>query len=156
MKLAIRPATEADLPVLTRLLSEMDGEPPLPAARAAAIFREMARYPSYKCYLALDDGEPVGTFSLVVFPTLVHDGRREALVDGVVVTAARRGEGIGAAMMREAMRLAAEAGCYKLALSSNAKRADAHGFYAALGFRRHGISFCIDPVLHGSASAKPR
>jgi GNAT superfamily N-acetyltransferase len=148
MKLAIRPAIDEDLPLITRLLAEMDGAAPLPPARAAAIFREMARYPFHRCYLAFDGDEPVGTFSLVVFPTLVHDGKREALVDGVVVTAARRGEGIGAAMMREAMRLAAEAGCYKLALSSNAKRADAHRFYEALGFTRHGVSFSIDPT-HG-------
>ena len=33
------------------------------------------------------------------------------------------------------------AGCYKLALSSNLKRADAHRFYDSLGFERHGFSF---------------
>jgi len=33
------------------------------------------------------------------------------------------------------------AGCYKLALSSNLKRAGAHRFYDSLGFERHGFSF---------------
>lgn len=37
--------------------------------------------------------------------------------------------------------LAAESGCYKLALSSNLKREKAHAFYDALDFERHGYSF---------------
>jgi hypothetical protein len=48
-------------------------------------------------------------------------------------------------MIQEAMRIAANSGCYKLALSSNLKRADAHRFYQSLGFHQHGISFAIDP-----------
>jgi predicted GNAT family acetyltransferase len=38
-----------------------------------------------------------------------------------------------------------EAGCYKMALSSNVKRAAAHAFYESLGFERHGYSFVIRP-----------
>lgn len=47
--------------------------------------------------------------------------------------------------MRHAMTLAAESGCYKLALSSNLKREKAHAFYDALDFERHGHSFRIAP-----------
>ncbi len=130
--------------MVTRLLAEVDGEPELPPEQARQILREMARYPNYSCYLAFDGAEPVGTFSLLVFTTLVHDGRNDALIEGVVVASARRGQGIGRAMMREAMRLAREAGCYKLALSSNSKREDAHRFYRSLGFIEHGVSFGID------------
>ena len=35
-------------------------------------------------------------------------------------------------------------GCYKLVLSSNAKRERAHAFYESLGFERHGYSFRIE------------
>ena len=126
------------------LLAAMDGEPPLPLSKAERIFRDMNRYDAYDCYLAYENGEAVGTFTLLVFPTLVHDGACDGLVDGVVVAPQWRGRGIGAAMMAEAMRLAANSGCYKLALSSNAKREDAHRFYRALGFREHGVSFHVD------------
>jgi len=51
---------------------------------------------------------------------------------------------VGRAMMAHAMRLAHEAGCYKLALSSNQKRERAHAFYESLGFQRHGLSFLIE------------
>ena len=54
------------------------------------------------------------------------------------------GRGIGQAMMRYAMDVGRRKGCYKLMLSSNAKRERAHAFYEALGFARHGYSFRID------------
>lgn len=150
MKLLVREARRGDLPVVVNLLAEMDAAKvpmaPMPLSRAERIFREMSRYPDYRCYLAFEGATstvPVATFSLLIFDALVHGGAREALLDGVVVTAARRGQGLGRAMIQEAMRLSAASGCYKLALSSNLKRADAHRFYESLGFQQHGVSFAI-------------
>jgi GNAT superfamily N-acetyltransferase len=48
-------------------------------------------------------------------------------------------------MMEHARELAREAGCYKLALSSNQRRVQAHAFYERLGFERHGVSFVVTP-----------
>jgi GNAT superfamily N-acetyltransferase len=48
-------------------------------------------------------------------------------------------------MMEHARALAREAGCYKLALSSNQKRVEAHAFYERIGFERHGFSFVVAP-----------
>jgi hypothetical protein len=42
------------------------------------------------------------------------------------------------------MLLAKNMGAYKLALSSNLRRLDAHRFYDTMGFARHGYSFSID------------
>jgi GNAT superfamily N-acetyltransferase len=50
---------------------------------------------------------------------------------------------VGRAMMAHAIEQCRKAGCYKLALSSNLKREDAHRFYESLGFERHGYSFVI-------------
>lgn len=161
MKLLVREAKRGDIPVVANLLAEMDpGELPMSVSRAERIFREMARYPDYRCYLAFERDTPVATFTLLIFDALVHGGTREALLDGVVVTARRRGQGLGRLMIQEAMRLAAAAGCYKLALSSNIKRADAHRFYESLGFQQHGISFAIavqsptDPLDARAAAAQ--
>jgi hypothetical protein len=46
-------------------------------------------------------------------------------------------------MIKRALQIAAGAGCYKMTLSSNLKRVDAHRFYESTGFRQHGISFSM-------------
>ena len=66
-------------------------------------------------------------------------------VEDVAVLPDRQGQGIGKAMMAFALERCREAGCYKMALSSNLKRGPAHAFYDALGFERHGYSFVIRP-----------
>lgn len=136
--------SDAELLHLSALLAAMDGEAPLPLATMRERYATMRRYPDYRCYMMVGADEvPLGTFSLLVFPVMVHDGRPEAIVEAVVVAPAARGMGIGKAMMREAMRLAREAGAAKLVLSSNARRLGAHRFYRQLGFAEHGISFSI-------------
>ncbi|PZX22062.1 Phosphonates transport system; putative Acetyltransferase; GCN5-related N-acetyltransferase domain [Cupriavidus phytorum] len=137
--------SDAELLHLSALLATMDGEAPLPLATMRERYATMRRYPDYRCYMMVGPDEvPLGTFSLLVFSVMVHDGRPEAIVEAVVVAPAARGMGIGKAMMREAMRLAREAGAAKLALSSSARRLRAHHFYRQLGFTEHGISFSIE------------
>ena len=50
-------------------------------------------------------------------------------------------------MMEYARERCRERGCYKMALSSNLARDEAHRFYESLGFDKHGFSFRmpIDP-----------
>lgn len=90
------------------------------------------------------DGTLVGTLTLFVLPLLAHRGTPAALVEDVAVHPAAQGRGLGRALVAHALRIAAEAGCYKLALSSNASRTQAHAFYERLGFRRHGLSFVAE------------
>jgi GNAT superfamily N-acetyltransferase len=77
-------------------------------------------------------------------PNLSHVGRPYALVEDVVVDAAMRGQGYGEALMQRAIELARAGGCYKLALTSNKARADAHRFYQRLGFKATHEGFRID------------
>lgn len=145
----IRIATEDDLPHLVRLMAEMDDQDfDAHDTNAMQSMREtmdmMARYPDFKTWLVLEAGHPVASFSLMIFCSPSHGGARQALLDAVVVQRDRRGAGLGAAMLEHALRVAASFGCYKLMLSSNLKRVDAHRFYEHLGFRQHGISFSID------------
>ena len=60
-----------------------------------------------------------------------------------MVASDARGQGIGRTMMRFAMQRCAARGCYKLALSSHLCREEAHRFYEALGFGKHGYSFLV-------------
>jgi GNAT superfamily N-acetyltransferase len=140
--LDIRIATSADLPLLQDLYADMDRDIRLPAQAIAEIFAAIALVPNYSIYLAFQSDRSVGTFSLLYVPTMMHRGyHKYALLDAVTVRSDWRGRGIGTAMMRAALQLSAEAGCYKVALSSNLKRDRAHEFYKSLGFEQHGWSF---------------
>ncbi|MBW4675647.1 MAG: GNAT family N-acetyltransferase [Desmonostoc geniculatum HA4340-LM1] len=142
MSLDIRVASRDDLPLLVQLYAQMDGESPLLMNSAEEIWNAIAEVPNYHIYLAFQNQEPVGTFSLLFVPTMMHRGYHKfAVLDAVTVIPTVRGQGIGTQMMKAALKLSAEAGCYKVTLSSNLKRDRAHQFYQALGFEQHGWSF---------------
>ena len=142
----VRKASAADIPAVLRLYAQpdLDDGNVLPVDQAVALFDRFARYPDYTLYVAEQDREIVGSFALLVMDNLGHLGAPSGIVEDVVVAPARQGGGIGAAMMRFAIAHCRQKRCYKLVLSSNAKRVRAHAFYESLGFERHGYSFRID------------
>jgi GNAT superfamily N-acetyltransferase len=143
--ISIREAAEADLPAILRLYAqpEIDDGDVLPLDAARSIFRQFRRYPRYTLYAAEHDGRIAGSYAFLVMHNLGHLGAPSAIVEDVVVAPELHGQGIGQAMMRHAVAEARHHGCYKLMLSSNARRERAHAFYEALGFERHGYSFRI-------------
>jgi ribosomal protein S18 acetylase RimI-like enzyme len=141
----IREAGEADLPRLSQLLAQL-GEPATRAPtreQAAALFARMQRSPNHRVYVAESSGGVVGAYALLVMDSLAHPDRPAAVVEDVVVDGEFRRHGIGRAMMQHALAQARSHGCFKLALSSNSRRGDAHRFYESLGFERHGLSFAV-------------
>ena len=139
--LKIREAVEADLPSILALYSEVGDAQVLSPDRATATFERMKTYPDYHVYVATLDGAIVGTFALLIMDNLAHLGAPSGMVEDVIVSAKRQGQGIGKQMVQFAMERCRERGCYKMALSSNLKREAAHRFYDSLGFERHGYSF---------------
>lgn len=149
--LTLREAVESDLADVLALYEGIEDRPQdvlsLPEARA--LWAQFARYPSYRLWVACDpaqQGAVVGSYALLVMHNLAHRGAPSAIVEDVVVAAHRQGQGIGRQMMAHAVERAREAGCYKLALSSNARRVGAHAFYESLGFAQHGLSFVIETL----------
>jgi ribosomal protein S18 acetylase RimI-like enzyme len=73
----------------------------------------------------------VGTLTLVIFPN--PTGLR-AHIEDVVVDGSSRGQGIGAALTQEALRLAQAAGARTVDLTSRPDRTSANRLYQRLGF----------------------
>ena len=142
----IRPATENDLPSILLLYSQpdMDNGKVLMHDVARGIFAKMNTYPDYTVYVAEMNGEVVGTFALLVMDNLAHQGSKSAVIEDVVVSQSCQRKGIGRQMMMYAVGVCREKSCYKVSLSSNAKRKNAHEFYKSLGFKIHGYSFLIE------------
>ncbi|MDC8449653.1 MAG: GNAT family N-acetyltransferase [Nitrospira sp.] len=143
--LSCRAASQADLPGILRLYAQpdLDDGKVLPLSEAERIFERMARYPDYTIYVAAYNDQIVGTFALLIMDNLGHWGTPSAVIDDVAVDPAWQGHGVGNMMIRYALEVAREKGCYKAALSSNMKRERARAFYESLGFERHGDSFRV-------------
>jgi GNAT superfamily N-acetyltransferase len=136
----IRRATEADLPRLVELLQQLSlsdnresPTTPLPESYRAAL-RQIEADPRQQMLVAERQGRIAATLVLGIVANLSHRGRPWAFIENVVVDSAERGKGYGEALMRYAIDQARTAGCYKLVLTSNKQRLDAHRFYQRLGF----------------------
>jgi len=81
--------------------------------------------------LARSAGTITGMMTLVMFP--LPTGLR-AWIEDVVVDESARGQGIGEALVREAIRLAREAGAKTIDLTSRPAREAAGRLYEKLGF----------------------
>jgi GNAT superfamily N-acetyltransferase len=149
MNLLIRLATVEDLPDVLRLYcdSGVEKDANLPLADAEQWFQRIQQYPNYTLWVAtlkeLDDRR-VGTFALLIMDNLVHHGSPSGIVEGVAVDPEFQGQGIGRQMMQVAMAQCQAAGCYKLSLSTNLQRKEAHLFYESLGFQKHGYSYSVE------------
>jgi len=143
---SVREATEADLPAILRVYAqpELDHGRVLDLDQARGQWRRIHEHPDYKVYVAELDRGVVGTFALLIMPNISHLGAPAGIVDQVGVLPQHQGRGVGRLMMEHARDICRRAGCYKLMLSSNLKRQQAHAFYESLGFEKHGFSFRLD------------
>jgi ribosomal protein S18 acetylase RimI-like enzyme len=80
-----------------------------------------------------EPGEIIGTLTLAIFP--IPTGWR-AWIEDVVTDEAARGQGVGTALTREALRLAAEHGARTVDLTSRPSREAAGRLYERNGFMR--------------------
>jgi GNAT superfamily N-acetyltransferase len=139
-------ATESDLGAVLDIYAQgnLDDGRRLSDEQARTAFARFRCYPDYRMYVALTEGRIVGVFSLLIMDNLGHAGTPAAVVEDVGVHADYRRHGVGRRMIEFAIERARARGCYKLSLSSNYQRRDAHRFYEALGFKRHGVTFSVD------------
>lgn len=115
---------------LRRLLPQL--APDAPALARATLDRLVAS-PATTLLVARLDGPIVGTLTLVTVPALVGYRCR---VEDVVVDAAVRGAGVGAALTVAALDLARAAGAESVELTSRPERDAANRLYRRLGFER--------------------
>ena len=145
--LVIRPATEADLGRVVELLTlgaPPGGRPldedPVDLAPYRRALREIEAGDGALLVAELD-GSVVGVCQLIVFRHVQARGGRCAEIESVHVHPDQRGTGVGAALMGHAIEQARALGCYRVQLTSNAARQDAHRFYERLGFVPSHVGF---------------
>jgi ribosomal protein S18 acetylase RimI-like enzyme len=127
--LRLREATDEDVDAINRLLPQLSKSAP---RLDAGTVQQVATWNGNSLLVARVAGEIVGMLTLVTFP--IPTGLR-AWIEDVVVDESLRGQGVGAALTREAVRLARAAGARTVDLTSRPAREAANRLYERLGFQ---------------------
>lgn len=133
----LRTAGPDDLSGVQTLYAELQPDAQLrdPVAARQAWLRVLAQ-PGLQVIVAeLDEGALAATCMLVVLPNLNHLGRPYALLENVVTLPSYRGQGLGHAVVNEALNRAWAAGCYKTMLLTGSKKPETLAFYRSCGLR---------------------
>ncbi len=146
----IRRATEADIAALAEIYVEsaqyhadLDPEfyfvPSVEAARTRIADR--LSKPGVALFVADLAGQVVGLLEVEIGEPAGGSMVRAVgtAIIGLAVRADRRGDGIGAMLIRFAERWAAEQGCERVVLDMSAENADALRLYERLGYRTYGL-----------------
>lgn len=138
--MVVRPARAEDLGAAVALLAlgalvpGPDGDAAFDLAPYRAALAEIEATPGCAVLVAEVAGAVVGVCQLIVFRHLQSAGGRCAEIESVHVHPDWRSRGIGGVLVEAAVERARSAGCYRVQLTSNVARADAHRFYERHGF----------------------
>ena len=136
--LRTRPATDADAPVLARLLAELGY--PAPSDVMANRLRA-TRDDGGEAMVAVGaDDVPIGLACMTTHVAL-HADAPTGYITALVTSSTARGTGVGRALVAAAESWARSRGCTKLSVTSAEHRADAHAFYPRCGMPYTGRRF---------------
>ncbi len=141
----IRPATASDVPRIVELVDGMtitssalqEGRRPTPQGYLDA-FAKIEAAPGITVLVAEETAIPA---SEEAFPVTSTAETAQAVGTTAVVVERLRGQGIGRQIMEYAIDRARQAGCYKIELTSDNRRPEAHRFYSSLGLEAAATGF---------------
>jgi ribosomal protein S18 acetylase RimI-like enzyme len=138
VKLAIRDARPEDAEALARLLGQLGY--PAEVDDVARRVERMAKSDGDRLVVAELDSQVVGLAGVHVSLSVEYDDPA-AKLSAIVVDERHRRRGIGEALVEAAVAEARARGCCLIFLTTAERRADAHAFYARLGFEETGRRF---------------
>ena len=142
----VREASGKDVLAVLGLLDELGRPGPADRHEAEEFERIVEKYiadDDKRILVALAGGMVVGMASVLLLPRLNH-ASRELYIPELVVSQQYRGRGLGKALTKYCIRLAAENGCHRIRLESGSQRTSSHRFYLDLGFEQSALSFSKD------------
>lgn len=138
--IVFRPAQATDLPAIIALLSDdvlgqqrEDARSP-PNPRYIEAFQAILADPNQLQAVAILREEVIGTLQLTFIPGLARKGAWRGHIEGVRISSAHRGSGVGQQMFEWAIGQCRAKGCDLVQLTTDRQRPDAHRFYEKLGF----------------------
>ena len=132
MAITIRDAGPGDEPAVVDLLQELATSVNYPTTIDEHYVRHYLASPVSGILMALDGRAPVGLVSYAMVPGLFH-AADSGLVEAVIVSEGRRGEGLGRQLMSAVLELLENAGCAEISVSTAADNEAAQRVYFELG-----------------------
>jgi GNAT superfamily N-acetyltransferase len=140
-----RTAVPGDAESLVQLLIggtlSRDAEDGCDVAPYERALRALAETGTGEVVVAVRDGSVVAMAQLLYLQHFQHRGGLCAEVESVHVRSDLRGQGIGTLLMDEVLQRADDRGAYRVQLTSNVARTDAHRFYERLGFQPTHVGY---------------
>lgn len=134
----VRPASAADAPAIAGLLEQLGY--PVSAADVPDRLARMAANHRGAMLVAASGDWVLGVATMHVL-TVINRPRDVAWLTALVIDEAVRGRGVGRRLVGEIERLAREAGCERLNVTTHESRLGAREFYRRLGFDATGRRF---------------
>jgi len=139
MDITLRTATLDDVDTLVELIVGgklvVDDDEPAHRGDYVDALSEILDDPAATVLVAVNHGvDVVGVLQLITFRHIQHRGGRCAEIESMHVRHDLRYSGIGGKLLDHAVEFAREMGCYRVQLTSNEQRTDAHRFYERHGF----------------------
>jgi GNAT superfamily N-acetyltransferase len=138
MPVTIRHAGPGDEAAVVRLVREMAKEDDEISPIDEHYVRHFLASPVSGALLAHDGDAAVGLLSYAIVPGLFHTAD-SGLIELLLVTGARRGEGIGRRLVETALRVFEEAGCAEASVSTGAENETAQKLYADAGLSEASV-----------------
>jgi GNAT superfamily N-acetyltransferase len=135
--MTVRLAEPADLKGLLALyidLHPVDESPPAQLILDQVWIEILSNRWQY-VFLIEQDGRLVSSCVLQVVPNLTRGARPYGLIENVVTSKDKRGQGLGSQVLRAALDLAWEKGCYKIMLQTGRTDPEVFRFYEKAGFK---------------------
>lgn len=131
-RIIIRKARPEDAPALTVLYHELVGDSAINVMPGQV--ERMAESASSFLLVGVHDGEVCATVLLTICRDAMYGDQPFGVIENLVVTASRRGAGIGKMLTDHIDKIAMEHRCTKLMLLSSAYRWEAHAFFRSQGY----------------------
>jgi ribosomal protein S18 acetylase RimI-like enzyme len=143
-----REARIRDLPAIVAMLADdalgRGREHPADLAHYNLVFGRIEGDVNNRIMVAEQDGAVAGCYQISFITGLSRKGATRALIEGVRVAETARGQGLGEAMIRNAIADARARGCAFVQLTSDKSRTRAHEFYKRLGFTMSHEGFKLE------------
>jgi len=143
-ELIIRKATREDVPTILALLMDDDlGKLHEDGGLEVYenVFQNISRDVNQILAVAVLNSKIVGCLQITFIPGLSRKGMWRAQIEGVRISRALRGHGLGTDMIEWAIAQCKERGCGLMQLLADKSRTEAHRFYEALGFKANHQGF---------------